>query len=116
MSSKGFRLYLGAAVLVIFVAMPWVRHGLQQQTIEQDIQSIGVDYSMHGPASFRARLEEVVRRAQLDPKEVKISTREDKHTSSVAVEIRYLSRFKILFFPVERRVVIEKKIPLIPLE
>ncbi len=116
MGAKGLRLYLILAVLALLIAVPVGRYMFQRYSIEQDIRSIGMEYSLKGPKSFRESLDDVVRRARLDPEDVEIEIKESKKESKVSVEVRYLGRMKILFFPVEKPVVIQQKIPLYVLE
>ena len=114
--NKGFKFYLFLAVLLLLIAVPVGRYMLQKSSIEQDIRSIGMEYSLRGPKKFRDNLDEVIRRARLDPKDVEIQVTEKKQESKVLVEVRYPGQMKILFFPIERPVVIRQEIPLRILE
>ncbi len=115
MGSGNFKLYLFLAVLALFIVIPVVKSSLQEASIGQDIRSIQTEYSMIGREAFRARLVEIIKRAPLDPREVKIEIEERRAQGEVLVEIRYVSRMKILFYPFERRVVVRQEIPLVPL-
>ena len=115
MRSSNFRFYLFIAALVVFGVLPVVKSGLQQASLGQDLRRIQYEYSIHGPVTFRARLDEIVRRAPLDPENVKIRMQEDQKRAKVLIEIRYPSRMEILFYPVEREVVVREEIPLVPL-
>lgn len=115
MGSGNFKLYVFLIVLTFFVVMPMVQSALQEASIGQDIRSVQEEYSMYGREPFRARLEEIVERAPLDLREVEIKIQEKKPQAKVLIEIRYLSRMKILLFPLKRKVLIRQEIPLIPL-
>ena len=115
MRSSSFKSYLFLAAVTLFVVLPIVKSGLQQASLGQDIRRIRLEYSLYGPVSFRARLDELVRRAPLDPKEVEIRMHESPKEAKVLVEISYPSRMEILFYPVERQVVVREELPLIPL-
>ena len=114
MGSKTFRFYMLLAVLVLVVGVPLGRHEIQKISIGQDIRGISLEYSLKGPKWFRERLDEVLRRARLDPKDVEIQIKENKQESKVLIEVRYVTRHKILFFPLERSVVIQRQIRLYP--
>ncbi|MEM7585169.1 MAG: hypothetical protein AAF560_17400 [Acidobacteriota bacterium] len=107
--------YLSLACLAFFVGLPIVKSFLQQASIGQDIRRIQLEYSMRGPHGFRARLDEIVERAPLDPKDVKIQMQENRREARVLVDVWYPSRMEILFFPIERQVHIREEIPLTPL-
>lgn len=115
MRSSNFKFYLFMAAVIFFVILPIVKSGLQEMSLGQDLRRIQYEYSMAGPVAFRARLDELVRRAPLDPKEVKISMRENEREAKVLIEIEYPSRMEIFFYPVERQVVVREEIPLVPL-
>ncbi len=115
MGSRNFKLYLFLAVLAFFVVIPVVKSALQEASIGQDIRGIRMEYSMYGVEAFRKRLIEIVERAPLDPKEVDIKIQEREIEARVLIEIRYVSRMKVLFYPVERNVVVRREIPLVPL-
>ena len=115
MRSGNIKLYVFLAVLALFVVMPVVRSTLQEVSLGQDIRRIRMEYSMYGAEAFRERLVDIIRRAPLDPADVDIQMTEDRRTSNVLVEIRYLSRMQILFFPIERQVVVSEELPLVPL-
>ena len=116
MRSNNFNLYLLLALLALFIVAPIARNKLQEMSIAQDIDSIQIEYSMYGRKAFRAKLDDVLERARLNPKEAKIEIKEDRRQSKASVEVRYLSRMKILFFPVERPVVIRRQIQLFELD
>ena len=109
------KLYLFLALLGVFVVIPVVKSTLQEVSIGQDLRRIELEYSMYGPQTFRERLEEIVERAPLDLADVDIRMRENRPEAKVLVEIRYLSRMEIFFYPIERQVVIQEEIPLVPL-
>ncbi len=115
MGSGNFKLFLFLAVLALLVVIPVVKSAVQEASLGQDIRSIRTEYSMIGREAFRARLVEIVERAPLDPKEVEIKIEERRPQAEVLVEIRYVSRMKILFYPIERKVVVRQQIPLVPL-
>ncbi len=115
MGSGNFKVYLFLGILTLFVVIPVVKSALQEASLGQDIRSIGMEYSMFGAKAFRDRLDEIVLRAPLDPKEVKIRIQENEPQATVLVELEYVSRMKILFYPIERQVVIHQEIPLVPL-
>ena len=115
MGSGKFRLYLFLAVVTLFVVIPLVKSALQEASLGQDIRSIQMEYSMVGRDAFRKRLDEIVKRAPLDPKEVDIRIEERRPQAKVLIEIRYVSRMKILFYPFERQVTVREEIPLVPL-
>ncbi len=112
---SNFKSYLFLAVVIVFVILPVVKSGLQEMSLGQDLRRIQYEYSMHGPVSFRARLDELVRRAPLDPEIVEIRMRENEREAKVLIEIRYPSRMEILFYPIEREVVVREEIPLVRL-
>ncbi len=116
MGSGNFKLYLFLAVLTLFVVVPVVKSALQEASLGQDIRSIEMEYSMYGQEAFRGRLIEIVERAPLDPEEVDIQIRENRPEAKVLIEIRYVSRMRVLlFYPVERQVVVRREILLVPL-
>ena len=115
MRSGKFKLYLFLAVLAFFVVIPVAKSALQEASIGQDIRSIQMEYSMYGIEAFRGRLVEIIERAPLDPREVEIKIQEREIEAKVLIEIRYVSRMKIFFYPVERQVVVRREIPLVPL-
>ncbi len=115
MRSGNFRLYVFLAVLALFVVMPVVRSTLQEVSLGQDLRRIRMEYSMYGAEAFRARLDDLVRRAPLDPTDVEIQMVENRREANVMGEIRYQSRMTILFFPVARPVVVREELPLVPL-
>lgn len=115
MRSGNFRLYLFLAVLALFVVIPVVKSTLQEVSIGQDLRRAKLEYSMYGPERFRERLDEIVTRAPLDPAVVDIQMTENRPEAKVVIEIRYLSRMRILLFPVDRQVVVREEIPLVPL-
>ncbi len=115
MGSGNLKLYLFLGVLTFFVVVPVVQSALQEASIGQDIRRVQEEYSMYGHDPFRARLEEIVERAPLDLREVEIKIQEKKPQAKVLIEIRYISRMKVLFFPLNRKVVVRQEIPLIPL-
>ena len=115
MGSGNLKVYLFLAILTFFVVIPVVKSALQEASIGQDIRSIEMEYSMYGAQKFRQRLDEIIRRAPLDPNEVKIRVQENEPQATVQVEVRYVSRMKVLFFPIERQVVIEREIQRVPL-
>lgn len=115
MQSESLKPYLLLAVLTFFVGLPIVKSFMQEMSIGQDIRRIQMEYSLNGAKNFRARLDEIVRRAPLDPAEVEIRVRANEQAAKVLVEVRYLSRMKILFYPFERQVALREEIPLVPL-
>ncbi len=115
MRSGNLRLYLFLAALAFFVVIPVVKSALQEASLGQDIRAIQMEYSMYGAESFRARLNEIVERAPLDPREVDIRIQESRPEARVLIEIRYVSRMRILFYPFERQVLVRREIPLVPL-
>ena len=115
MRSGNFKLYLFLAVLTLFVVMPIVKSALQEASLGQDVRRIEMEYSMLGREAFRARLNEIVERAPLNPEEVEIRMQEREPQAKVLIEIRYVSRMNVLFYPFERQVVVRKEIPLVPL-
>ncbi len=115
MRSRNLRLYLLLAVLAFFVVIPAAKSVLQEASLGQDIRSIQMEYSMYGVEAFRKRLVEIIERAPLDPGEVDIKIQEREIEAKVLIEIRYVSRMKVLFFPVDRNVVVRRELPLAPL-
>ncbi len=115
MRLTNLRGYVSLACLTFFVGLPVAKSFVQQASIGQDIRRIQLEYSVRGAQTFRARLEEIVERAPLDPDVVKIQMQENRREARVQVDIWYPSRMDILFFPIERQVHIRKDIPLIPL-
>lgn len=113
MPSGNIRLYLLLGMLALFVALPVVKSVLQEASLGQDIRSIQMEYSMFGREKFRSRLTEILKRAPLDPDEVQIRMQEDEAQGKVLIEIRYVSRMKILFYPFERQVVVRRDIPFV---
>ncbi len=115
MRSGSTKLLIFLAVLIFFVGIPVAKSVLQEMSIGQDLRRAGLEYSLRGAETFRAKLDEIVRRAPLDPVEVQIQVQERRPQAKVLVEIRYVSRMKILFYPMERQVVVREEIPLVPL-
>ncbi len=107
--------YVSLAFLTMFIGLPIVKSFAQQVSIGQDVRRIQMEYSLRGPQTFRARLDEIVERAPLDPAEVKIQLQENQHEATLLVEIWYLSKMKILFYPFERQVLIREELSLVPL-
>ncbi len=110
-----FKLYLFTGILILLVVIPIAKSVIQESSIGQDIRGIQMEYSMRGAESFRARLNEIVLRAPLDPEQVEILIQEDRSRGKAMVEIRYVSRMLVLFYPFERQVVVQQEIPLVPL-
>ncbi len=115
MRQGNFKLYLFLAILSFLVVLPVVKSALQEASLGQDVRSIQTEYSMGGREAFRARLVEIVKRAPLDPDEVEIKIEEKRPQAKVLIEIRYVSRMKILFYPLDRKVVVQQEIPFVPL-
>lgn len=115
MGSSKLRDYALMAALIGLVVVPVAKSGLQQMSIGQDLRRIQYEYSLHGPVQFRQRLVELVRRAPLDPEDVDIRMQENEREAKVLIEISYPSRMEILFYPIERQVVVREEIPLIHL-
>ncbi len=115
MSSGSYKLYLLLIVLALFVAVPFVKSALQESSIGTDLRRAGTEYSLRGPEAFRKRVDQILVRAPLDPAEVEVRIEEQRPQARVLIEIRYVSRMKILFYPVERQVVVREEIPLVPL-
>ena len=72
MSSGNFKRYVFIALLAFFVAMPIAKSALQEASIEHDLQRLQMEYSTSGPEVFRARVDDVLRRAPLNPKDVEV--------------------------------------------
>ena len=115
MGSSKLKGWVLMAAFVGLVVVPVVKSGLQEMSLGQDLRRIQYEYSLRGPVEFRNRLVELVRRAPLDPEDVKIQMRENELEGKVLIEIRYPSRMEIFFCPFERQVVVREEIPLVAL-
>ena len=111
-----YKLYFFLAVLALFIIVPMWKSQIQEGSLGKDLFFIRMEYSLRGREWFREKLNEIILRAPLDPKDVEIRMQENRSESNVLIEIRYVSRMKILFYPIERQVVVRREIPLVPIE
>jgi hypothetical protein len=93
-------------VVLLMVAVPLTKHYIQVESIRIDLSRIMPDYNTLGRDRFQDRVRGICRRSGLDPDAVQIVIAEDRERDMVAVELRYVSRRRILFVPLERQVVV----------
>lgn len=106
--SKNTLLFVTFLVVVGLIAGPYARFWVQRDGLDNDLGMIKVEYSLGGRARFEKAIERICHDARLAPGDYELAIVEDKKNQKVSVEIRYEARFKILFFPITKDVVVQK--------
>lgn len=109
MRSKGFLTFIGFLVLIGLTVGPYARFMAQREGLDNDLGRISIEYTGNGKKRFEQAVERICRDARLNPGDYELDIREDKRNGRVFVEIRYESKFKILFFDISKEAVVRKE-------
>jgi hypothetical protein len=83
--------------VIFLVLVPYVRFVVQRQGLDTDLARISLDYSTMGRARFEERVDQICRKAGLNPGSYQVDITEDRNGKRVSVEIRYDAEFTIFF-------------------
>ena len=93
--------------VIFLVLVPYVRFVVQRQGLDTDLARISLDYSTVGRARFEERVDQICRKARLNPGTYEIDISEDTNSRRVSVEIRYEAEFSIFFVTRREKVVLQ---------
>lgn len=106
MNSKKLLVFIVFMAVVFLVMVPYVRFVIQRQRLDTDLARISLDYSTMGRARFEDRVEQICRKAGLEPGRYSVAISEDANARRVWVVIRYEAKFRIFFVPWTEEVVL----------
>jgi len=105
--SKNLLAFIVFMAVIFLVLVPYMRFVVQRQGLDTDLAMISLDYSTMGRAKFEERVEQICRKARLNPGSYQIDISEDKNSKRVSVEIRYEAEFSIFFVSRHEKVVLQ---------
>lgn len=109
MKSKNLLLFIAFLAVIFLAVLPYVRFIVQRQALDSDLARISLDYSTQGRQAFERRVDEICRKAGLEPGRFEFDVHEDSDRGTVDVEIRYDTEFRIFFFPRSEQVVLRNR-------
>lgn len=105
-NSKKLLVFIVFMAVVFLVMVPYVRFVIQRQRLDTDLARISLDYSTMGRARFEERVEQICRKAGLEPGRYSVAISEDANARRVWVVIRYEAKFRIFLVPWTEEVVL----------
>ena len=106
MKSKNLLAFIVFMAVIFLVLVPYVRFVVQRQGLDTDLARISLDYSTMGGANFEKRVDQICRKARLEPGNYQVDISEDTNSRRVSVEIRYEAEFSIFFVSRVEKVVL----------
>ena len=106
MNSKNLLAFIVFMAEILLVLVPYVRFVVQRQGLDTDLARISLDYSTVGRAGFEKRIDQICRKARLEPGSYEVDITEDKNSKRVSVVIRYEAEFSIFFVSRTEKVVL----------
>ena len=106
-NSRNMLAFIVFMAVIFLVLVPYMRFVVQRQGLDTDLAMISLDYSTMGRAKFEERVEQICRKARLNPGSYQIDISEDKNSKRVSVEIRYEAEFSIFFVSRHEKVVLQ---------
>ena len=97
MNSKNLLVFIVFLAVVFLALVPYVQFVVQRQGLDTDLARISLDYSTMGRANFEKRVEQICRKARLQPGSYQVDISEDTNSKRVSVKIRYDAEFSIFF-------------------
>ena len=107
MKSKNLLAFIIFMAVIFLVLVPYVRFVVQRQGLDTDLARISLDYSTVGRAKFEKRVDQICRKARLEPGSYQVDISEDTNSKRVSVEIRYEAEFSIFFVTRVEKVVLQ---------
>jgi len=104
--SKNLLVFIVFLAVIFLVLIPYVKFVVQRQGLDTDLARISLDYSTMGRANFEKRVDQICRKARLDPESCQVDISEDKNSKRISVEIRYEAEFSIFFVKRKENVVL----------
>jgi hypothetical protein len=105
--SKNLLAFIVFMAVIFLVLVPYVRFVVQRQGLDTDLARISLDYSTMGRAKFEKRVDQICRKARLEPGSYQVDISEDKNSKRVSVEIRYEAEFSVFFVTRVEKVVLQ---------
>jgi hypothetical protein len=105
-NSKKLLLFIVFMAVVFLVIVPYVRFVVQRQRLDTDLARISLDYSTMGRAKFEERVDQICRKAGLEPGRYTVAISEDANAKRVSAVILYEAEFRIFFVPWTEKVVL----------
>jgi len=105
--SKNLLAFIVFMAVIFLVLVPYVRFVVQRQGLDTDLSRISLDYSTMGRAKFERRVDQICRKARLEPGSYQVDISEDTNSKRVSVEIRYEAEFSIFFVTRVEKVVLQ---------
>ena len=106
MNSKNLLAFIVFMAVILLVLVPYVRFVVQRQGLDTDLARISLDYSTVGRAGFEKRIDQICRKARLEPGSYEVDITEDKNSKRVSVVIQYETEFSIFFVSRTEKVVL----------
>lgn len=104
--SKNLLVFIVFMAVIFLALVPYVQFVVQRQGLDTDLARISLDYSTMGRAKFEKRVEQICRKARLEPGSYQVDISEDTNSKRVSVEIRYEAEFSIFFVKRVEKVVL----------
>jgi hypothetical protein len=105
--SKNLLAFIVFMAVIFLVLVPYVRFVVQRQGLDTDLTRISLDYSTMGRAKFEKRVDQICRKARLEPGSYQVDISEDRNSKRVSVEIRYEAEFSVFFVTRHEKVVLQ---------
>jgi len=107
--SKNLLAFIVFMAVIFLVLVPYVRFVVQRQGLDTDLARISLDYSTMGRAKFEKRVDQICRKARLEPGSYQVDISENTNSKRVSVEIQYEAEFSIFFVTRRENVVLRNE-------
>jgi hypothetical protein len=104
---KLFKYFVAVLVIGILGLLPIARHLITKNEVNRELDVAMYEYATQSRQQLMKRLDRIAEENELDPETLEITV-EDTSPGSIAVTLRYRSKFKVFFIPVTREVVFRK--------